>query len=73
MDVDNDSNRAQAAVKVIKKLSDVALNNTSDDGEEFVRYNEVSSTSADESEDNGDLEVSSFIPRSRIRNLPLLL
>jgi hypothetical protein len=61
MDIDDDNNRALTAVKIIRRLSDVALDGTSDDGEEFVGFNEVSSTSADESDVQvNNLEVSCF-------------
>jgi hypothetical protein len=64
MDIDNDVERAQTAADTIRRLSDVhvAMSNASDlDCEEFVGYNEVSSSSADESEDVENLEVSFFI------------
>jgi hypothetical protein len=59
MDNDNDIERAQTAANTIRRLSDVEMNNASDlDGEEFLGFNEMSSSSADESEDVKDLEVS---------------
>jgi hypothetical protein len=58
MDIDDDNQRVQTAAKIVRRLSDVALDVTSD-GEEFVGFNEMSSTSADESEVE-DLEVRCF-------------
>lgn len=56
MDINNNNKRAQTAAKIIRWLSDVALDSTSDNGEEFIGFDEVSLTSADESEAE-DLEV----------------
>lgn len=59
MDIDDDNKRVQTVAKIVRRLSDVALDVTSDDGEEFVGFDEVSSTSADKSEVE-DLEVRCF-------------
>ena len=74
MDIDNDVERVETAANTIRRISDVhmAMSNTSDlDCEEFVGYNEVSSSSADESEDVENLEVSFFVI-SELKYLPLL-
>lgn len=68
MDIDNDNDRAQTAAKIIRRLSDVGLNDASDSGEEFVGFDEVSSTestSADESKDTDALKVSRFVNSPR--------
>jgi hypothetical protein len=50
MDVDDIEDRAQTAAKMIRRLSDVESNDGSDGGEEFVGFNEVASSSSNESE-----------------------
>ncbi len=69
MDIDDIEDRAQTAAKMIRRLSDVELNG-SDGGEEFVGFNEVASSSSNESEGDNELEVSS-IPETKIKCLPL--
>jgi hypothetical protein len=57
MDIDDDVDKAQTAANTIRRLSDVAMNSATDlDGEEFVGFNDVSSTS-DKSDDDEDLKV----------------
>lgn len=61
MDIDDDFSRARTVAKTVRRISDIAMNNASDlEGEEFIGFNEVSSTSADESESE-DLNISIFI------------
>ncbi len=67
MDVDDIEDRAQ---KMIRRLSDVESNDGSDGGEEFVGFNEVASSSSNESEGDNELKVSS-IPDTKIKCLPL--
>ena len=70
MDVDDIEDRAQTAAKMIRRLSDIESNDSSDGGEEFVGFNEVASSSSNESEGDNELEVSS-IPETKIKCLPL--
>jgi len=67
MDVDDIEDRAQ---KMNRRLSDVESNDGSDGGEEFVGFNEVASSSSNESEGDNELKVSS-IPDTKIKCLPL--
>lgn len=59
MDIDEDMDRAARAANIVRKLSDI-----SESEEEFVGYNEVSSTESDASkpveESEEDLKVSKF-------------
>ena len=57
MDIDGDADRAQTAAKTIRWLSDMA---PVQDGKEFIGYDEVSSSSSEESEEIEDVEVSLF-------------
>ena len=70
MDVDDIEDRAQTAAKMIRRLSDVESNDGSDSGKEFVGFNEVASSSSNESEGDNELKVSS-IPDTKIKCLPL--
>ena len=60
MDVNDIEDRVQTAAKMIRRLSDVESNDGSDSGEEFVGFNEVASSSSNESEGDNELEVSSI-------------
>jgi hypothetical protein len=67
MDIDKHNKRVKTAAKIVRRISDVALDDTFDDHEEFVGFDEVSSTSADESGVD-DLEVSRFNQFSRTKS-----
>jgi len=62
MDVDDDLDRVRTATETIRRLSDIASDS---DGEEFVGFNEVSSSSSDESDDS---ERASLIYAGSISN-----
>lgn len=55
MDIDDDRERAQVATRAIRRLSDVA---SEEEGEEFIGFDEASSSSSDDAEDVHDFQVS---------------